>query len=191
MKTSIVLRVTVPAVLLFLSAIANAGLVACGDAYRQASLNSAESCLSQTIGSTVKQSDLTSLFGGTWVKQGELTGNGSNGLFSVSGSSWGNEDVSGTWQIDSSLWNSYGAALITMHVGGGQKNAVDNFEWVVTPDSLSGTWSYDKLKGKGGGLSNIKLWGSGKPTIKVPEPSTLLLLLIGLFSLGFARRVTK
>jgi hypothetical protein len=191
MKTSIVLRVTVPAVLLFLSAIANAGLVACGDAYRQASLNSAESCLSQTIGSTVKQSDLTSLFGGTWVKQGELTGNGSNGLFSVSGSSWGNEDVSGTWQIDSSFWNSYGAALITMHVGGGQKNAVDNFEWVVTPDSLSGTWSYDKLMGKGGGLSNIKLWGSGKPTIKVPEPSALFLLLIGLFSLGFARRVTK
>ncbi len=191
MKKSLFLRIAAPTLLLLLSTAANAGLVVCGDVYRQASLNSAESCLSQTLGSTVKQSDLTTLFGGTWVKQGELTGNGSNGLFSVSGANWGNEDVTGTWQINSSFWDTYGAALITMHVGGGQKNAVDNFEWVVTPDSLAGTWSYDKLKGKGGGLSNIKLWGSGTPTIKVPEPSALLLMLIGLFSLGFARRAAK
>jgi hypothetical protein len=191
MKASLLLRIATPVLLLLLSTAANAGLMTCGDTYRKASLNSAESCKSQTLGSTVKSSDLTAIFGGTWVKQGELTGNGSNGLFSVSGASWGNEDVNGTWLINSSFWNTYGSALITIHVGGGQKNAVDNFEFVVTPNSLSGTWSYDKLKGKGGGLSNIKLWGSGKPTIKVPEPSALFLLLIGLFSLGFVRRVAR
>lgn len=191
MQNSLLLRIVTPALLLLLATTANAAPFACGDIYRQASLNSAESCSSQSLGSTVKAPKLTTLFGGTWVQQGELTGNGSNGLFSVSGSNWGNEDASGTWLINSSFWNTYGAALITMHVGGGQKNAVDNFEWVVTPNSLAGTWSYDKLKGKGGGLSNIKLWGSGKPTVKVPESSALLLMLIGLFSLGFARRVAK
>ncbi len=189
MNKSLFLRITVPTLLLLLSTAANAGLVVCGDVYRQASLNSAESCVTKTLGSTVKQSDLNTLFSASWVKEGELKGNGSNDLFSVSG--WGSESDNGTWQINSSFWNTYGAALITMHVGGGQKDAVDNFVWVVTPDSLAGTWTYDKLSGKGGGLSNIKLWGSGTPTVKVPEPSTLLLMLIGLFSLGFARRVAK
>lgn len=184
MKTSLLLRIAAPILLLLLSTSANAGLISCGDSYRQASLNSAESCSTYILGSTIKESDLSG-----WVKEGELKGNGSNDLFSVSG--WGSDDVSGTWQINSSFWDTYGAALITMHVGGGQKNAVDNFVWVVTPDTLSGTWSYDKLSGKGGGLSNLKLWGSGTPTVKVPEPSTLLLMLIGLFSLGFTRRVAK
>lgn len=184
MKTSFLLRIAAPILLLLLSTSANAGLVSCGDAYREASLDSAESCVTHIIGSTIKQSDLTG-----WVERGELTGNGNDGLFSVSG--WGSESASGTWQINSSFWDTYGAALITMHVGGGQKDAVDNFVWVVTPDELSGTWTYDKLSGKGGGLSNLKLWSSGTPTVKVPEPSTLLLMLIGLFSLGFARRVAK
>jgi hypothetical protein len=183
MKT-LLLRIAAPILLLLLSTSANAGLISCGDSYRQASLNSAESCATYILGSTIKQSDLSG-----WVKEGELTGNGDNDLFSVSG--WGSESDNGTWKINGSFWDTYGAALITMHVGGGQKNAVDNFVWVVTPDSLSGTWTYDKLKGKGGGLSNLKLWGSGTPTVKVPEPSTLLLVLIGLFSLGFTRRVAK
>lgn len=184
MKISVLLKIAAPILLVVLSASANAGLISCGDTYRKASLNSAESCTTFVLGSTIKGSSLSG-----WVNEGELTGNGNNDLFSVSG--WGKENAGGNWQIDSSFWNTYGSALITMHVGGGQKDAVDNFVWEVTPNTVLGTWTYDKLSGKGGGLSNIKLWGSGKPTVKVPEPSAVLLMLIGLFSLGFARRIAK
>lgn len=171
-----------------LSWAAHATVITCGDTYRTANLDSAESCKAQALGSTAKDADLTDLFGGTWTEVGELKGNGSNKLLSINGNGWGSGSTSGSWAIDSSFWSTYGVALITMHVGGGQKNAVDNFEWIVTPDDLSGTWAYTKLLGKGGGLSNIKLWGSGTPTIKVPESSTLMLLMLGLAGLGLSRR---
>jgi hypothetical protein len=167
---------------------AQAGLVTCGDSYRSASLDSAESCQAQKLGSTVKAGDLTALFGGTWTQVGELTASGSNGLLSLTGSGWNSGTADGSWSIDSSFWSTYGIALITMHVGGGQKDAVDNFEWVVTPEELDGSWSYIKLMGKGGGLSNIKLWGSGTPTIKVPESGTLVLLMLGLAGVAATRR---
>lgn len=185
------LRTVISAVALsvgFLASSANASLVQCGDVYRSASLDSADLCYAQTIGSTVKASDLTTITGSTWTQAGELTASGTDGLFTVTGTGWGTGSASGTWSISSAFWNTFGEALITMHVGGGQKNAVDNFEWTVSADNLSGTWSYSKLSGKGGGLSNIKLWGTGTPTVHAPEPSTLLLMLLGLGSITLVRR---
>jgi len=170
-----------------LSLAANAGLMTCGDSYRTASLDSADSCQAQRLSTTVKDSDLTSLFGGSWTQVGELKANGTDKMFSVSGTGWGSGSASGSWAIDSSFWSTYGIALITMHVGGG-RNGVDNFEWVVTPEDLSGTWSYAKLSGNGGGLSNIKLWGSGTPIIKVPESGTLMLMFLGLAGVVSTRR---
>ena len=170
---------------------ANATLVSCGDSYRTASLDSAESCYSQIIGSTAKQQNINTIFGGSWTNVGELQTSGSNSFLTVSGSGWGAGNASGSWIIDPSFWNTFGAAVISMHVGGGQKNAVDNFEWLVTPETVSGLWSYTKSAGKGGGLSNIKLWGSGTPSVKVPEPATLLLLLIGLMSVVLVRQKAK
>ena len=167
---------------------AQAGVISCGDTYRQASLGSAESCEAQTIGSTAKKADIDAIFGGSWTKVGELKAAGGNEWLSITGTGWGSGAASGTWAIDPAFWLTYGSAVISMHVGGGQKNAVDNFEWLVTPETLSGTWSYSKLTGKGGGLSNIKLWGSGTPTVNVPEPGSVLLLLIGLLSVGVMRR---
>ncbi|RYZ85818.1 MAG: hypothetical protein EOO68_29695, partial [Moraxellaceae bacterium] len=146
-------------------ATAQAGVVTCGDSYRTASLASAESCEAQTIGSTAKKADIDAIFGGSWTKVGEVKAAGANDWLSITG--WGSSTASGTWAIDPAFWLTYGSAVISIHVGGGQKDAVDNFEWLVTPETLSGTWSYSKLTGKGGGLSNIKLWGSGTPTVDV------------------------
>jgi len=132
--------------------------------------------------------DVNALFGTseTWVKEGEVTGNGTNDLFTVNltSGSWGNNNVAGTWSIDSSFWSMYANAVISMHVGEGNGDP-DAFAWLITPGTLSGTFSYSDLDGRGGGLSNLFLFGSG---VSLPESNNLILLLIGLVAIFFARR---
>ncbi|GGY83405.1 hypothetical protein GCM10011613_30370 [Cellvibrio zantedeschiae] len=135
--------------------------ISCGDKYRSASVSSADACTAQTLGSTAKADDLKGITGSNWTMVSGLSSNGTNGWFNVSSSSWNGSSASGTWTINDLFWDNFTSALITMHVGGGQKDAVDNFEWLITPDSASGTFSYLRSSGKGGGLSNIKLWGTG------------------------------
>src|SRR4051812_7859536 len=69
----------------FWAASANATLVSCGDTYRKASLDSAESCSAQIIGSTAKQQDINAIFGGSWTNVGELKTSGANSFLIVSG----------------------------------------------------------------------------------------------------------
>lgn len=179
------------AFLLGSTSFATAGVITCNDKYRTASVGSADGCYSQVLGSTAKQGDINTIFGGNWAQVGELTTSGSNSFLSVSG--WGSSKAGGTWSINPDFWQQFGSAVISVHVGGGQKNAVDNFEWLITPGTFDGSWSYAKLTGKGGGLSNIKLWGSGTPAkseppvVQVSEPNPLLLLSVGLLLLGVLR----
>ena len=193
-----------------------AGTINCSDSYRTASLSSASACYAQTLGSTAKGSDVDAITGGDWTKVSELTSSGTDGWFSVSGSGWGKASAAGSWSISDIFWDNFTSALITMHVGGGQKNAVDNFEWLITSATDLGSWSYSKLNGKGGGLSNIKLWGMGTPVktepvpvptpdptpsptpdpaplhlTTVPEPSPLLLILLGIAFIVLIRRSPK
>lgn len=162
---------------------------------RQASLDSAESGFFGT--GNPNAGTIAGYFGGVWTQAGELTGNGNNGLFTVqvTSGSWGaSAPVSGTWAIDSSFWTTYGVAVISMHVGGGAPgdiNEPDHFAWLVTPGELSGTWNYIQNLGNGGGLSNIKLWGSGEPTRVPDSASTLALIGLGLAGLGVVARYRK
>jgi hypothetical protein len=187
------MRKFVPAVFLlgFMALPVHALPIACGDTHRVASLDAALSCTSQKVGSTVHASNINSIFGSTWTIAGELTASGSSGLLSGTGTGWGQGTASGTWFINPSFWNTYGFAVLSMHVGGGNTNYVDSFEWRIINADTSGLWAYNKLNGTGGGMSNLQLWGSGKPTTKVPEPSTLMLMLVGLLSLGLFRRSVK
>ncbi|WP_331346451.1 hypothetical protein [Cellvibrio sp. UBA7661] len=168
---------------------ANAGLITCEPSdQRIATLGDAIECRTQNDINLNDADDLNALFGTNyaWIKEGELTAEGSNDLFSVDTDSWGT-DVTGTWTIDSSFWNVYSRAVITMHVGHGGGNP-DAFAWVITPDQTSGSFTYERVSGKGGGLSNMFLFGSGSPNIKLPESNIGMLLMIGLLSIFFARR---
>ncbi|OHE79109.1 MAG: hypothetical protein A3G75_10600 [Verrucomicrobia bacterium RIFCSPLOWO2_12_FULL_64_8] len=126
-------------------------------------------------------------FGGTWTNEGELTGDGSNDWLTidVTSGNWGDANVAGTWAINPLFWSTYGNAVISMHVGQGAGDP-DYFAWLITPNTLSGTWSLEKKTGGGGGLSNMKLWGSDSPN-RVPDGgSTVLLLGLAISGLAIA-----
>ncbi len=156
---------------------------------RVADVSSASSC--QLGAGNLQADDIGTYFGSspTWDQVGELTDAGTNGFLSVTvddDDNFGGTDLSGDWQIDSSFWLNYSEAVISMHVGNGGGDP-DHFAWLMLDNSTSGTWSYQVVQGKGGGLSNIKLWGRGT-SVSVSEPATLALLGLGLVGLGFARR---
>jgi hypothetical protein len=168
---------------------ASAGVITCEpDEQRVATLGNAIECRTQNSINLNDSDDLNDLFGTgyDWIKEGELVAEGSNDLFSVDTDSWG-VDVMGTWYIDDAFWNSYSRAIITMHVGHGGGDP-DAFAWLITPGETSGSFSYERIAGGGGGLSNMFLFGSGTPDIRIPEPNISLLLVIGLCSIFFARR---
>jgi hypothetical protein len=120
-----------------------------------------------------------------WVKEGELTAAGSNDLFRVTADSWGT-DVTGEWFIAESFWTMYSYAIITMHVGQGRGDP-DAFAWLINPGETSGTFTYERREGSGGGLSNLMLFGAG-PGLNVPAPDALALFGLGLLGITFRRR---
>lgn len=176
------------------SSFAVAGEITCmPDDQRVATLSDAIECKtlnSVNLNSSAQIDALYDDLGDPWVKEGELTGAGSNDLFTVTADSWG-VDVEGNWYIASSFWQTYGRAVITMHVGQGGGNP-DAFAWLITPGQLTGYFSYERISGTGGGLSNLFLFGSGDPVYvdprSVSESSIAFLLLIGLCSLVISRR---
>lgn len=136
---------------------------------------------------------LTGYFGDTWKIEGDT--NSTNGLtngfltVTLTGGTWGGQPViTGTWSIASGFFDKYADAVISLHVGNGQ-GTPDHFAWLISDNVTSGTWSYDANTGRGGGLSNIQLWGSGTPTTKVPDHATTAILLgVALIGLSFATR---
>lgn len=174
------------------AAFVNAGAVTCSPSNeRVATLDDAVLCATRNgpnanINTPADVDSLIDDLGFAWVKEGELTAPGTNDLFRISADSWGT-DVSGNWYIDASFWTMYSRAVISMHVGEGGGNP-DAFAWLITPGETSGTFSYERVNGKGGGLSNLFLWGSGTPTTSVSEPNVALLLLLGLISMFIVRR---
>ncbi|MBL9214648.1 MAG: hypothetical protein JNG83_04145 [Opitutaceae bacterium] len=154
---------------------------------RTASLGDA---ISGTYGNSLNPSVTTigNAFGGSWLNEGELTAAGSNDWLKITldaGKTWGT-DVSGTWEISADFWQTWGRAVISMHVGHGGGDP-DYFAWEITSNNTSGSFSYQRLSGTGGGLSNIKLWGSGTPSVS-EGGSTVLLLGAALLGLAAAAR---
>lgn len=164
--------------------------ITCGGDDRTATLNSAEACSTGTGNTNGNGTEINSYFNdlAPWAQVGEVTTNSTSDLLSVELTSgqWGSTSIAGNWTISSGFWLSYGSAVISMHVGNGGGDP-DHWAWLITSGETSGTFSYEKLQGSGGGLSNLMLWGAGTPTL-VSEPSGLLIMVLGIIALGFNRR---
>jgi hypothetical protein len=87
-----------------------------------------------------------------------------------------NGNKSGTWAIDTLA--GLDNVVITLKAGNGFGAFLLD---LTTNDPLSGTWSSGK------GLSHASIYYNGAPT-KVPEPSTLALIGLGLLGFGIVRR---
>jgi hypothetical protein len=189
---SLAAKIFVATLLLAVPLVSSASPITLGSPLtRQATLGNATSGF--TVDGNPQNDDISGAFGGLptdWTKVGDVnkTNGISNGFLTITMSgSWGDQpSLSGTWTISDSFFDIYGTAVISMHVGGANQ-APDGFAWLVT--EKSGTWSYDINALRGGGLSNLGLWGSGEPTNSVPDgSSTAVLLGLGLVSLCIAAR---
>ena len=119
----------------------SAGEITCiPDNQRVATLSDAVECKTLNSVNLNSPAQIDALFddlGDPWVKEGELTGAGTNDLLTVTADSWG-VDVEGQWFIDNSFWSMYSRAVVTMHVGQGGGNP-DAFAWLITPGETSGS----------------------------------------------------
>ncbi len=151
-----------------------------------------------------KSADITSAFssvygsGLTWTNQGEVEGaDGVTGVMrnnfltvDVTSGSWGNAPAAGTFAIADTFWNNYTNAVLSLHVGHSH-DAPQWFGFALDQNTTDGVWDYIRKTGSGGGLSNIKLWGSGTGTsiaIEVTEPAQLGILALGVLGLIASRR---
>lgn len=170
---------------------AMAGLINCGNpGIRMASLDSAEACRTGSGNTQGNGSTINGHYGPSWTEVGEETVSGASNaaLFDImlTSGSWGTGGAGGTWSIGSNFWNMYEEAVISMHVGNGGGEP-DHWAWTITSMETSGTWNYYNLLGRGGGLSNLKLWGRGTAE-QVPEPNILSVMALGMMGLVICRR---
>jgi hypothetical protein len=95
----------------------------------------------------------------------------------------------GTFSLDSNLWNDWSSIAIGFKFGTG--NQPDEwFIYLLNDLVSSGSWEFVNVFGKGGGLSHVQLYGVERET-NVPEPGTLALFGLGVLGLGFAQRRKK
>ncbi|NMT63309.1 PEP-CTERM sorting domain-containing protein [Marinobacter orientalis] len=96
------------------------------------------------------------------------------------------DNGSGTWEFDSSVWDSYGTIALGFKFGGG--NEPDNwFVYELVSGVSSGDWLYDAEQGQG--LSHMNIYA--KDSVEVPEPGTLALFGLGIVGLTLTRRKTR
>lgn len=169
----------------------------CGVPDRVGTVTGTSECTYDSNTNFNNAADILGLYSGdAWLSGGELVGGDgtsggiADGFFSanVTSGTWGAIPANGTYAIDATFWTIYDEAVISMHIGQGGGDP-DAWAWLITPDTLAGTWDLSKISGGGGGLSNLKLWGRSQGT--VPEPGMVGLLAIGLLSMVIVRRRMK
>ena len=165
----------------------------CGEPDRIAGLTGATYCAYGD--GNFRAADINGFYGDSWTEVSELApGDGAlsdaDGFFSATSvDGWGQIPNSGTWSIDTAFWDMYDGAVISMHIGNAGEISPDSWAWLIEDDATFGDWYVEYVSCEtctAGGLSNLKLWGTGGPS--VPEPGIVWLLSTGLIAIGFARR---
>ena len=94
-----------------------------------------------------------------------------------------NGSTIGTFTFDASFWDDAISGAIGFQFGTGNR-ADEWFVFELERGVTSGEFIFNNVFGRGGGLSHVNLY-------RVPEPSGLVMLGLGVIGAGVARRRTK
>lgn len=113
-------------------------------------------------------------------------GSGSSGFFQHDG-----DAQAGTWSINASLWNLFDDIALVFKDG----NGTSLVSYLLADNSVSGSYTspfttvmFPNAPGRNTkDISNMSLWGTEK-TVTVDEPTTLLLMSLGMIVFGYSHR---
>jgi hypothetical protein len=94
-----------------------------------------------------------------------------------------NGTTTGTFTLDASFWDNAISGAIGFKFGTGNR-ADEWFVFELQHGVTTGSFEFVNVFGRGGGLSHVNLY-------RVPEPSGLVMLGLGVFGASLARRRTK
>lgn len=116
-----------------------------------------------------------------------LTGEGAgSGLIGIGSAAFTQSGSTGTFSLDSNLWNDWSSIAVGLKFGTGHRPD-EWFVFLLNPSTSFGTWQFVNVFNRGGELSHVQLYG-GSGTTNVPEPNTLALLGLGLIATALVRR---